>query len=372
VDGNTKQRYISTSIWSDDWFDSLSVKEKLVYIHLLTNENTNVAGVYKITVKRIKDDTGVSREDVLTALDKFSAAGKAFFVNDYVIIPKWPKHQKLEKRDTIRKAVVAILKSLPQDIKDFVSQPGNYCFDTSFLDCTPNIPYPENGQNGDRLSPNDDKTVVSYPEKEQNGDKNPSDSRLLILDSSSGDLESKNLNDPENPQDSADPKSFPTAVAVAFEECETDLFTSGEITEPQVVPETALVPSRSRSPPAKSKKNDLSPEQLALFHIGKAAFEANERTRAIMYQDRESTARYMKHLKTLAVRCANMVPNASADFLRNILEHFSVMCGNGKLRDKVSFTPQSLITGWVWEKVIDSLPEAESPELKEFVRGLFK
>jgi len=136
--------------------------------------------------------------------------------------------------------------------------------------------------------------------------------------------------------------------------------------------ETAIVASLPRSPPAKSKKNDLTPEQLALFHAAKVVFEANEKTRAIMYQDRESTARYMKHLKTLAVRCANMVPDASADFLRNILEHFSVMCGSGKLRDKVSFTPQSLITGWVWEKVIDSLPEAESLEDREFVRSLFK
>ena len=142
---------------------------------------------------------------------------------------------------------------------------------------------------------------------------------------------------------------------------------------PKIAPrETAIVPSRSRSPPAKSKKTDLTPEQLVLFHIGKAAFEANEKTKAIMYQDRESTARYMKHLKTLAIRCANMVPDAPADFLRNILEHFEVMCGSGKFRDKVSFTPQSLITGFIWEKVIDSLPEAESPEDREFVRSLFK
>jgi len=219
-------------------------------------------------------------------------------------------------------------------------------------------------------------------------------------------LDHKEFNTPENPPDFPDRQDFPTAVAVAFEEpCETDLFPSGEITEPRIVSETAeveregavvappaaktspdtiqgdsarwrgesaLVPARSRSPPAKSKKTDLSPEQLALFHAAKAVFEANEKTKAIMYQDRESTARYMKHLKTLAVRCANMVPDASADFLRNVLEHFSVMCGSGKLRDKASFTPQSLMTGFIWEKVIDSLPEAESPEQKEFMRELFK
>ena len=186
-------------------------------------------------------------------------------------------------------------------------------------------------------------------------------------------LEHKEFNAPENPPDFPDPKDFPTAAAVAFEEpCERDLFPVGEIEEPKIDAGTALVPTRPASPPKKSGKFELSPEQLALFHIGKAAFEANEKTRAIMYQDRESTARYMKHLKTLAIRCANMVPDASADFLRNILEHFSVMCGNAKYRGKMSFTPQSLMTGFIWELVIDSLPEAESPEDKEFVRSLFK
>ena len=46
----TRQRYISTSIWSDDWFDSLSEREKLVYFYLLTNEHTNAAGVYQCTL----------------------------------------------------------------------------------------------------------------------------------------------------------------------------------------------------------------------------------------------------------------------------------------------------------------------------------
>ena len=47
MDGNTKQRYISTSIWLDEWFDSISGKEKLVYLNLLTNTQTNAAGVYR-------------------------------------------------------------------------------------------------------------------------------------------------------------------------------------------------------------------------------------------------------------------------------------------------------------------------------------
>jgi hypothetical protein len=127
------QRYISSDFWSDDWVDALSVKEKLLYMYLLTNERTNVAGVYKTTVKRIKDDTGISRKRVLAGLKKFAKAKKAFFAHGYMVIPKWPKHQKLGERGTLRLAVRKLLKALPGIIIDFLREPGNYDYDLSFL-----------------------------------------------------------------------------------------------------------------------------------------------------------------------------------------------------------------------------------------------
>ena len=129
----SRQNYISSSFWSDEWIDSLSIKEKLLYLHLMTNECTNVAGVYKITIKRMKDDTGLSREEVIDALNKFSANKKAFYMDEYIIIPKWPKHQKFGERGKLALGAISILKSLPDSIKDFIIQPGNYEYDTSFL-----------------------------------------------------------------------------------------------------------------------------------------------------------------------------------------------------------------------------------------------
>jgi len=214
-------------------------------------------------------------------------------------------------------------------------------------------------------------------------------------------LEHKEFNAPENPPDFPDPRDPSTAVAVAFEEPrETDLFAFGEISEPQTASETAqieregtaiapiaaktnpttiqgdsarwrgesaLVPARSRSPPAKSKKTDLSPEQLVLFHAGKAGFESDEKAKALIYQDPASTAREMKHLKTLAVRCANIAPEMPAVFLQNILEHFRIMCP----KHGWVFTPHTLVTTWIWNKVIDSLPGPENERLRELVRGMF-
>jgi DNA-binding Lrp family transcriptional regulator len=121
----------------------------------------------------------------------------------------------------------------------------------------------------------------------------------------------------------------------------------------------------------KKDKQELTQEQLTLFHAAKACFELSEKAKAIMYQDKETTGREMKHLKTLVMRCTKIAPDITGGFLENILEHFKILT-NGKLKGKAVFTPRSLITPWIWELVIDSLPENESPALKEIARGLFK
>lgn len=139
-------------------------------------------------------------------------------------------------------------------------------------------------------------------------------------------------------------------------------------------PGKAVVRQQSRSPPQK-KGQELDGRQLALFHAGKQCFESSGKAKSIMYQDKGSTAREMKCLKLLVIRCTGIAPEMSAEFLKSVLENFKVMC-NGKLKGKAVFTPRSLVTPWIWEQVIDSLPEGRSPEeearMKDFIRGMFK
>jgi hypothetical protein len=141
MDGSTKQRYISTSIWSDEWFDSLSSMEKLIYFNLLTNIHTNVAGVYPFALKYICADTGCSREEVNAAMKKFKEAGKAFFYREYIIIPKWLKHQKIKERSGLFLGAVKVLKNLPDEIKDFIADRNHYDYDISiYIERSPTPP----------------------------------------------------------------------------------------------------------------------------------------------------------------------------------------------------------------------------------------
>jgi len=118
------QRYISTSFWDDEWIQTLDPSEKLLYLYLMTNPLTNIAGVYKITVRRMCFDTGFNADTVGHILGKFEKAGKAYIYDEYIVLPSWPQHQKAEDRSKIKKGIDAIIQSLPADIVKYMVSIG--------------------------------------------------------------------------------------------------------------------------------------------------------------------------------------------------------------------------------------------------------
>lgn len=156
----TKQRYISTTIWDDDWFDSLSEREKLAYLYLLTNPHTNAAGVYQCTLKNMRLEMGLDRKEVERIMGKFAEAGKAYYINDYIIIPKWLKHQKAAERNGILLGAKKVISSLPDEIKEFIADRSHYDWDISDIVAPPKkegatpLPPPENKGGSEELSEN--------------------------------------------------------------------------------------------------------------------------------------------------------------------------------------------------------------------------
>ena len=119
-----KQRYISTSFWDDEWIQTLDPSEKLMYLYLMTNPLTNIAGVYKITLRRISFDTGFNQETITNILKKFQKVGKVYKFQEFVIIPSWPRHQQYEKRTKIRTGIEITLNDLPEELLLFLTSVG--------------------------------------------------------------------------------------------------------------------------------------------------------------------------------------------------------------------------------------------------------
>jgi len=111
------QRYISTSFWEDAWIRTIDPLARYLYLYLLTNPLTNIAGVYKITRDRISFDTGIDERSLNPMLEQFRAKNKAHYVDDeWIVIPNWPKHQKWRQRSKIKEGIENILYELPKPL----------------------------------------------------------------------------------------------------------------------------------------------------------------------------------------------------------------------------------------------------------------
>jgi hypothetical protein len=175
-----KQRYISTSIWDDDWFvEELNVSEKLFYFYLLTNEHTNIAGIYKISIRKISQESGFSSKDVREMFKTLQRSRKVYYMDEHVIMTNWAKHQNWEKSKKVHLGIRAILiKDVPQSIIEAISKgniPYAYPIDTlsDGIDALP-IPhaYPTNYLDSDsdsdsNLDSDSNFTNTSCPEVSQ-------------------------------------------------------------------------------------------------------------------------------------------------------------------------------------------------------------
>ena len=141
------QRYISTSFWDDEWVQSLDSIEKLLYLYFLTNPLTNIAGVYKITRKRITFDTGIENGRLEEILRKFADYGKAYLNGEYMVIPAWPEHQKPKQRSKVDIGIRRILEKLDKNLLGFMIYIGyrydikGYAYDVKGYAYRKNISY---------------------------------------------------------------------------------------------------------------------------------------------------------------------------------------------------------------------------------------
>lgn len=146
------QRYISTSFWDDSWIHKLDPSEKLMFLYLMTNPLTNIAGIYKLSMERIVFDTGFNDHTVKHILEKFEKAGKVIVVDEYIIIPTWPKHQKTSS-STIRAGIDKILLEIPKKIL-FRARESKYLYpiDTLLVGYRYSTTYSDSDLNSDRDS----------------------------------------------------------------------------------------------------------------------------------------------------------------------------------------------------------------------------
>jgi hypothetical protein len=85
-------RQIHTQIWKDEWFIELEPDEKLLFIYLFSNDLASISGLYKIPIRVICNETGLSREFISQTMAKFQDADKIFYQDGVLWIKKMSKY----------------------------------------------------------------------------------------------------------------------------------------------------------------------------------------------------------------------------------------------------------------------------------------
>lgn len=109
-----KQRVVNTKFWDDSYVVRMSPNEKLVFLYLLTNPLTTIAGVYEISLKRAAFDVGLSMKEIGKVFDRLEADGKIIRQGDWLGIVNFIRHQSLNPK--VLRGIEIELAKVPRSV----------------------------------------------------------------------------------------------------------------------------------------------------------------------------------------------------------------------------------------------------------------
>ena len=107
-----KLRSVNTHFWDDGYIVDRDPIEKLLFLYLLTNPLTSIAGVYELSVRKVAFDTGIDKEMVEKILGRFESDGKILYRDGWVVLLNFFDNQKMNPN--MVKGAVAFLNAAPE------------------------------------------------------------------------------------------------------------------------------------------------------------------------------------------------------------------------------------------------------------------
>lgn len=107
-----KQRYINTKFWSDNFISELNPLDRYLFLYFLTNEHTNICGIYEVPLKTISFETGLELDMLKKMLKRLY--GKIYYIDGWVYIKNFAKHQAVN--ESIVKGIEISKKIIPNEI----------------------------------------------------------------------------------------------------------------------------------------------------------------------------------------------------------------------------------------------------------------
>jgi len=107
-----KTRVINTRFWSDNYIVSLDPLERYLFLYFLSNEHTNICGIYELPLRRMSSETGIEEEMLRVMMRKMSS--RVAYIDGWIGIKNFGKHQA--KSESIRIGIEKALSEIDPKI----------------------------------------------------------------------------------------------------------------------------------------------------------------------------------------------------------------------------------------------------------------
>lgn len=113
-------RNVPTDRWSDPWFEELDPEGKLFDLYLMTNPASTSAGAFRLTIRRMVNDTGIAPEKIEKYLTEWPRRVRWFPEHSVVFLPDFFREQRNSGPKTITSAQRAVAE-LPAEVQAAVA-----------------------------------------------------------------------------------------------------------------------------------------------------------------------------------------------------------------------------------------------------------
>lgn len=105
---------INTRFWNDNFVASLNPLERYLFLYFLTNEHTNIAGVYELPIRLMAFETKIRVDAIMRMMERLK--GKVFYIDGWVYIKNFQKHQTTSS-EKVQRGIEMEMARIPQEIR---------------------------------------------------------------------------------------------------------------------------------------------------------------------------------------------------------------------------------------------------------------
>lgn len=105
---------INTRFWSDNFVVAKQPLTRYLFLYLLTNEHTNISGVYELPLRTMSYETNLKENMLIKCLEELY--GKVYYLDGWVYIKNFQKHQSTSS-ETVQRGISSEMSKIPLEIK---------------------------------------------------------------------------------------------------------------------------------------------------------------------------------------------------------------------------------------------------------------